>query len=275
MTSAKYAVIGHPISHSKSPLIHTMFAAANGQSMEYTAIEAPLDGFEETVRAFRAIGGQGMNVTVPFKVQAVDLCSVLTERAKLAGAVNTLTFDGDDCIAGDNFDGIGLVADLEVNLGASMRDKRVLLLGAGGSVRGALLPFIARGPEELVIANRSAEKAALLVAGIDAPAHVRGGGYDDIGAEPFDIVINATSASLNGELPPITARVFAPDCLAYDLLYGRGLTPFLRLAEQAGVRRLADGVGMLVEQAAEAFALWRGVRPATRSVIDALTVPLV
>ena len=269
----RYAVIGNPISHTKSPLIHGLFAKATGQDLEYTAIEGPLDGFADTVRAFRDAGGRGMNVTVPFKLQAFDLADELTERAKLAGAANALKFEAGR-IHADNFDGIGLVNDIQRNLGVAMRGKRVLLLGAGGAVRGALLPFLEQHPAELVIANRTPEKAEQLAAQVGASGAVRGGGYADIGTGRFDIVVNATSASLRGELPPLSPTVFAADGLAYELLYGKGLTPFLCLARNAGVKRVADGVGMLVEQAAEAFVWWRGVRPDTRTVIERLTVPL-
>jgi shikimate dehydrogenase len=268
-----YAVIGNPIGHSKSPLIHGMFAKATAQDLAYTAIEGPLDGFADAVRAFRDAGGRGMNVTAPFKLQAFELADDRSDRARLAGAVNALKFDGGR-IHADNFDGIGLVGDIQRNLGAALRGKRVLVLGAGGALRGALLPFLEQRPAELVIANRTPEKAERLVAEIGAGNVLRGGGYADIGLDRFDIVVNATSASLKGELPPVSPTVFASDGLAYELVYGKGLTPFLQLAQNAGVKRLADGVGMLVEQAAEAFLWWRGVRPDTGAAISALTVPL-
>ena len=270
----RYAVIGNPIGHTKSPLIHSMFAQASGQTLEYGAIEGPLDGFAAAVRSFAEAGGRGMNVTAPFKLQAFDLADSRTERAQRAGAVNALKFDGGR-IAADNFDGIGLVADVQRNLGFALAGKRVLMLGAGGAVRGALQPFVEQKPALLVIANRSAGKAAQLAGGFDACANVASAGYADLGTQSFDIVVNATSASLTGELPPLPASVFGPDCLAYELVYGKGLTPFLRLAQNAGATRLADGVGMLVEQAAEAFAWWRGVRPDTRAAIERLSVPLV
>ncbi len=269
-----YAVIGNPISHTKSPLIHGMFAKTTAQDLVYGAIEGPLDGFAAAVRGFRESGGRGMNVTAPFKLQAFDLADERTARAQRAGAVNALKFEGGR-IHADNFDGIGLVNDIQRNLGAPMRGKRVLLLGAGGAVRGALLPFLEQQPAELVLANRTPDKAERLAAELRSHGSVRGGGYADIGPEPFDIVVNATSASLKGELPPLSPTAFAVDALAYELVYGKGLTPFLRLAQNAGVKRLADGVGMLVEQAAEAFFWWRGVRPETRTVIASLTVPLV
>ncbi len=269
----RYAVIGNPISHTKSPLIHGLFAAATHQDLEYGAIEGRIGAFADDARAFRDAGGRGMNVTAPFKIEAFELADECTERARLAGAVNALKFEGGRILA-DNFDGIGLVNDIQRNLGCAMAGKRVLLLGAGGAVRGALLPFLMQRPAELVIANRTPDRAAALAQPLAAQGAVRGGGYADIGGGAFDVVVNATSASLKGELPPIPPAVFAPGALAYELLYGKGLTPFLRLAQQAGVQRLADGVGMLVEQAAEAFEWWRGVRPETRAVIDRLTVPL-
>jgi shikimate dehydrogenase len=271
--SDRYAVIGNPIGHTKSPLIHRSFAQATGQVIEYTAIEGPLDGFAAAVRAFRDAGGLGMNVTAPFKLKAFDLADERTERAQLAGAVNALKFEGGRILA-DNFDGIGLVNDIQRNLGLPLAGKRVLLLGAGGAARGALLPFLQQRPAELVIANRTGTKAMALADQLASKGPVRAGAYADIGRGPFDLVVNATSASLKGELPPVPATVFASGGLAYELVYGKGLTPFLRLAHNAGVQCLADGVGMLVEQAAEAFVWWRGVRPATRAVIDRIALPL-
>ena len=270
--SDRYAVIGNPIGHSKSPLIHTAFAKATNQDLEYTAIEAQLDGFAAVVHAFRANGGKGLNVTVPFKLQAFELATDQLERAQLAGAANALKFERDRVFA-DNFDGVGLVNDIQRNLSVALKGKRVLLLGAGGAARGVLLPLLAERPAELAIANRTVEKAQELARTVGAGNRIVGCGYRDI-AGTFDIVVNATSASLKGELPPIVPAVFATDALAYEMVYGKGLTPFLRLAQNAGVKRLADGVGMLVEQAAEAFVWWRGVRPQTRTLIDKLTVPL-
>ncbi len=269
----RYAVIGNPISQSKSPLIHGLFARAAGQDIEYTALEGPLDGFRDAVDAFRAAGGRGMNVTAPFKLQAFDIATERSEAAQLAGAVNAMKFEGDRVLA-ENFDGVGLVNDIQRNLGFALRGKRVLLLGAGGAARGALLPLLDEQPAELVIANRTAGKARDLAAPLAGRGRVVGCGFDELGAQRFDLVVNATSASLTAELPPVAAGVFGDDCLAYEMVYGKGLTPFLRLAQQAGAARLADGVGMLVEQAAEAFVWWRGVRPDTRPVIDRLTVPL-
>ncbi|MDW3688249.1 shikimate dehydrogenase [Cupriavidus sp. CV2] len=270
----KYVVIGNPISHSKSPLIYGMFAQATGKDIDYTAIEGQLGQFAPTVDAFRASGGRGMNITAPFKLDAFAYATDLSERARLAGAVNAMKFEGMRTYA-ENFDGVGLVRDVTHNLGCPLAGKRVLLLGAGGAARGALLPFLEQKPAQLVIANRTVEKALALASELAGYGRISGGGYAELAGQQFDVVFNATSASLRGELPPVPTTVFAEDCLAYELLYGKGLTPFLRLAQNAGVRHLADGVGMLAEQAAEAFAWWRGVRPDTRAVINHLTVPLV
>lgn len=271
-----YAVIGNPISQSKSPQIHAGFARATGQDIEYRAILGPTDSveaFAQVVRNFAADGGRGMNVTAPFKLQAFDLATDRLERAELAGATNVLKFEGQRIVA-DNFDGIGLVNDIQRNIGLSLTGKRVLMLGAGGASRGALLPILAERPAEVVVANRDVAKAQALAARFSGHGRIVGCGYGDMANERFDVVINATSASLKGELPPLAAQAFNVDGLAYEMVYGKGLTPFLRIAQEAGVRHIADGVGMLVEQAAEAFEWWRGVRPQTQAVIRQLTVPL-
>ena len=275
----RYAVIGHPIAHSKSPLIHGLFAAATGQDMTYEAIDGGADegGFDRALAAFRAAGGKGMNVTLPFKLQALAAADEASDDARLAGAANAMRFDGDR-IEARNFDGVGLVRDIEVNLGLPLKGQRVLLLGAGGATRGALVPIARAGAARIVIANRTAGKAAALAQEM-APhlpgTVVEGGGFGDLApGDAFDIVINATAASLAGEAPAVPASAFAAGALAYDMVYGKGLTPFLKLAQAAGAARVADGVGMLVEQAAEAFAWWRGVRPDTRAVLQRLTVPL-
>ncbi|WP_104657799.1 shikimate dehydrogenase [Ralstonia insidiosa] len=272
-----YAVIGNPISHTKSPLIHGLFAQAAQQDMQYTAIEgptAPDTAFANAVRAFAADGGKGMNVTAPFKLKAFAMADERSESATLAGAANALKFEGGRILA-ENFDGIGLVRDIAINLARPMAGKRVLLLGAGGAARGALLPFLAAGPAQLVIANRDVAKARALADQVAGRGPIVACGYADLEAMGrFDLVVNATSASLTSDLPPVPPSIFQPDGLAYELAYGKRLTPFLRLARNAGVCNIADGVGMLVEQAAEAFVWWRGVRPDTRPVIDRLTVPL-
>jgi len=273
-----YAVIGNPIEQSKSPLIHTAFARVTGQDIHYTKLLAPLGGFADVVDAFRTSGGRGMNVTAPFKRDAFAYATDLAPSAQMAGAVNAMKFEGDKVYA-ENFDGVGLVRDVVHNLACPLQGRRVLILGAGGATRGALLPLLAQRPAELLIVNRTVTKAQEL-AELAAKHHngsvpVRGVGYADLGEAAFDVVFNATSASLTAELPPLSSSAFAPGCLAYELAYGKGLTPFLRLAQQAGVPHLADGVGMLAEQAAEAFAWWRGLRPNTAAVIQQLTVPWV
>lgn len=270
----KYAVIGNPIGHTKSPMIHGSFAQATGQRIDYAAIEGSLDGFASDVHAFREAGGRGMNITAPFKLQAFALATERLERAEFAGATNALKFEGGRIIA-DNFDGVGLTNDIQRNLGFPLKGARMLVIGAGGAVRGALLPFLAQQPAVLVLANRTKTKAVELARQFAEHGEVQGCGYDDLAGERFDIVINGTSASLKAELPPLPAQVLRGAKLAYELVYGKGLTPFLHLAQSAGVPKLADGVGMLVEQAAEAFLWWRGVRPDTRSLIDRMTIPLV
>jgi shikimate dehydrogenase len=242
--------------------------------MEYTAILGELGQFIPTVDAFRASGGRGMNVTAPFKLDAFAYATDRSERAQVAGAVNALKFEGKRVFA-ENFDGVGLVRDVTHNLNFSLAGKRVLVLGAGGATRGALLPFLEQKPARLVIANRTVEKAEQLVSENASRGPLTGGGYAELAGQQFDAVFNATSASLIGELPPVPATVFAEGSLAYELAYGKGLTPFLRLAQNAGVQRIADGVGLQVEQAAEAFAWWRGERPGTKEMIRELTVPLV
>ncbi|ODT84496.1 MAG: shikimate dehydrogenase [Nitrosomonadales bacterium SCN 54-20] len=264
-----YAVIGNPVAHSKSPLIHVGFARQSEQDIRYEAILAPLDGFVETVVAFRQRGGKGANVTVPFKLEAHTLSSCLTERAKAAGAVNTLVFEADD-ILGDNTDGAGLVRDIAVNLGYALDDRRVLLMGAGGAARGVIRPLLDHEPAALVIANRTRQKADDLQRLFASSGNVISAAYEDLRGQEFDLVINATSASLQGDLPPLPEGIFAGASLAYDMMYGKGLTPFLQFAQQQGAARLADGIGMLVEQAAESFFLWRGIRPKTEPVIEML-----
>ncbi len=260
----RYAVFGHPIAHSKSPQIHAAFARQTGQDMSYEAILAPLDGFAASVEAFFAAGGRGANVTVPFKEEAFRLASRLSPRAQRAGAVNTLVFDADG-ILGDNTDGAGLVADLTRNLQRTLTGRRILLLGAGGAARGVIEPLLDQQPAALVIANRTVGRAQELAALFDRGIHACG--FDGVDT-PFDVVINATAASLAGELPPLSPQIFTPDTLAYDMMYGRD-TPFLAFARAHGAAT-ADGLGMLVEQAAEAFHLWRGVRPNTAPVIASL-----
>jgi shikimate dehydrogenase len=261
----RYAVIGHPVAHSKSPWIHAEFARQTRQDLDYARIEAPLDGFERTVDEFRAAGGSGANITLPFKERAFLYCKdAVAERARPVGVVNTLVFEGGK-VRGDNTDGVGLLRDLTANLGRELAGVRVLLMGAGGAARGVLAPLLQAGPRRLVVANRTADKARALARRFGASA---GGGYEDFSAEQFDLLINATSAGLAGQAPPLARSMFAPGALAYDMVYGRD-TPFLALARAAGAAA-HDGSGMLVEQAAESFLLWRGVRPDTAPVLAAL-----
>ena len=275
----RYAVIGHPIAHSQSPLIHGLFAQATAQDMTYEAIDGGAEpgGFERAVQAFRAAGGRGLNVTLPFKLAALQMANEATDNARLAGAANTLRLDGGR-IEAHNTDGIGLVRDIERTVGVPLRGRRVLLVGAGGATRGVLLPLARAGAARIAIANRTADKARALAREL-APhldgVAIDGGGLDALAAgDAFDVVINATSASLSGQAPAVPATAFAPGALAYDMVYGKGLTPFLAQAQAAGCAHVADGVGMLIEQAAESFAWWRGVRPDTRAVRARLTVPL-
>ena len=263
----RYAVIGNPISHSKSPLIHKMFAEQTAQDMSYEAIEAPLEGFAATVQRLRAEGYKGANVTVPFKFEAYQLCDRLGDRARDAKAVNTLLFQ-DGQILGANTDGAGLLADIENNLNFKLMWKDALLLGAGGAAAGVVWPLFNAGLG-VVIANRTIEKARLLAEPFTGSGTVYAKRYDELGGKQFDLVINATSSGLTDELPPLPDGLFKPGALAYDMMYGRE-TPFMAFARRQGAALVADGLGMLVEQAAEAFKLWRGVRPDTRPVLEKL-----
>lgn len=267
----RYVVIGNPIAHSKSPEIHARFAAQTGENIRYERVLAPLDGFAQTVRALVRDGIKGANVTVPFKLEAHALATQLTPRARAAGAVNTLQFDGAD-ILGDNTDGAGLVADIVRNAGVAMQEKKILLLGAGGAARGVILPILNEQPASLVIANRTVGKAAELAAHFAPHGPVAASPFDTLRA-PFDIVINATAASLAGDLPPLDPQVFSAGAFAYDMMYGKEPTVFMDFAARHGAT-VRDGLGMLVEQAAESFALWRGVRPVTVPVLDALRAAL-
>ncbi|AUM00984.1 MAG TPA: shikimate dehydrogenase [Pseudothauera hydrothermalis] len=268
----RYAVVGNPVAHSKSPLIHAAFAAQTGQTLVYEALLAPLDGFAATVETFRAAGGRGLNVTVPFKLDAFTLAERLSPRAEAAGAVNTLAFDRGD-IYGDNTDGCGLVRDLTQNLGWSLSGRRILLLGAGGAARGALLPLLMEQPAALVIANRTESRAVELADRFRAQVKdtlLHACSFDALSGSFFDVVINATAASLAAQSPALPEGLYAPGALAYDMMYGKDETPFMRAARSAGAAVVADGLGMLVEQAAESFFLWRGVRPHTRAVLATL-----
>jgi shikimate dehydrogenase len=265
----RYAVFGHPVKHSKSPQIHAAFAAQTGQAMSYEAIEAPLDGFADTLRAFSAGGGRGGNVTVPFKEEAFHLADRCDDLATQAQAVNTLRVEPDGKLTGFNTDGVGLLRDLTQNLRVELRARRVLLIGAGGAAAGLVGPLLDAGVAELVIANRTAPRASALVARFvgRGPIHVA---PLSAPGDDFDLVLNATAAGLGGQAPAVPPGVFRSGAVAYDLVYGPAAQAFLGLARQAGVTACHDGLGMLVEQAAEAFWLWRGVRPPTGPVIAAL-----
>jgi shikimate dehydrogenase len=266
----RYAVIGHPIAHSRSPRIHAAFAAAAGQHLAYDRIDAAPEAFEGIVRDFFDDGGRGLNVTLPHKEAAARLADRLTGRARLAGAVNTLARQPDGALLGDNTDGAGLMADL-ARLGIAVRSARVLVLGAGGATRGILGPLLEAQPATLVVANRTAARATALAAEFAAArGTVLGCGYDTlaslVAAGPFDLVIHATSLGLQGEAPPLPPGVVGSGSVAYDLGYGAGDTPFVRWARAQGVTRAEQGLGMLIEQAAESFFLWRGVRPDTAAL---------
>lgn len=266
--SDKYAVIGNPIAHSKSPIIHEAFAKQTGQKMCYERVLSPLDGFKKTIAELVAQGYKGANVTVPFKFEAYNLCQVRSPQALMAGAVNTLIFDGAQ-ISGHNTDGDGLVTDIQQNLGRTIKNQRVLLLGAGGAAEGVFEPLLNESPAILTIANRTLEKAALIINKfVHHKTQSLACTFEDLQHQQFDIIINATSTGLTDTALPIPNHIFANDALAYDMMYGRE-TPFLQQAKAQNAA-LADGLGMLVEQAALAFYLWRQVKPQTQSVIAML-----
>ncbi len=280
--SDRYAVVGNPVAHSRSPSIHAQFAAQTGQDIVYERLLAPLDGFVRTVEAFRDAGGRGLNVTVPFKLEAFAFAARRSPRADKAGAVNTLRFEGEGAF-GDNTDGIGLVRDISARLGLRLDGATVLMLGAGGAARGVLQPLLDAGVAALTVANRTASRAAELAA-LAADARVGGCGFDlpageraraDAGLPArFDLILNATSAGLDDEAPAIPAALYPQARLCYDMVYGARPTAFMTAAAAAGCERTADGLGMLVEQAAESFLLWRGVRPATEPVYQRLRAEL-
>lgn len=268
-----YCVFGNPVAHSKSPFIHAAFARETGEALTYEARLAPIDGFVKAVNTFIADGGRGANVTVPFKEEAFRLCDALTPRAARAGAVNTLSFS-DGRVLGDNTDGAGLVADIVDNIGFAPVGRRILLLGAGGAARGVIEPLLATGPATLVIANRSVDKAFMLADAFADLGALDAFNFSDLTGKSFDLVINATSASLGGAALPLPDGLYAPGSVAYDMMYGKGETPFLAQARAQGASRCADGLGMLVGQAAEAFFVWRGVRPAGGPVLASLRAVL-
>lgn len=266
----QYAVFGHPISHSKSPRIHTLFAEQTRQNLEYTAWDVPADRFSEELRRFAEAGGKGLSCTVPLKElawQIADKKSVQAERAK---AVNTLRIGSDGDLYGDNTDGVGLVRDLTQNLGIAITGYKILLLGAGGASRGILEPLLALKPERVVIANRTLEKAERLADEFSEVGSIQALKFDSLVGNRFNLILNATSASLRGELPPLPEGVLAPLGYCYDLAYGSQPTAFVEWGERMGAKLSTDGIGMLVEQASEAFFIWRGVRPQTVPVIERL-----
>jgi shikimate dehydrogenase len=266
----RYGVIGHPIGHSRSPMIHRLFAAQTAQDMSYEAFDVPPENLEAQLRAFAQDGVRGLNVTVPHKESVVRLAARLTERARLAGAVNTLTLTPGLCYDGDNTDGVGLLTDLHANLGLSLRGARILVLGAGGAARGIVPALLGSGPRELRIANRTVARAQELAGRLGTLGNVTACGWRELEGERFDLVINATSAGLHGESPPLPASLLAPETVCYDLSYAMTETPFVAWCRGHGVARAFQGWGMLVEQAAESFLVWRGVRPDTAPVRAAL-----
>ena len=272
MTNDLYAVVGNPISHSKSPRIHSLFASETGEPVEYTAIQAPLDDFAGTVRQFFERGGKGLNVTVPFKEDAWKLADRRTERAENAGAANTLYLDDEGRLTADNTDGCGIVRDLVVNHGVVLGQARILVLGAGGAVRGVLGPILAEHPAAITIANRTVAKADALVKlfkPVAGETALSACGFEQP-REPFDVIINGTSASLQGDLPPLSPEVLGEQTVVYDMMYSLQTTTFNQWALEQGAQIVHDGRGMLVEQAAESFRIWRGISPATRPVIEEL-----
>jgi shikimate dehydrogenase len=271
----RYGVMGNPIAHSKSPLIHSLFAHQTGQNLIYTAILVELGQFEQAVTDFEGAEGKGLNVTVPFKQEAWRFVDERSPRAERSGAVNTIVLHEDGRRFGDNTDGVGLVRDLLHNHGAGIKGKRLLLLGAGGAARGVLAPLLDERPAALVIANRTVERALELGRAFSDLGPVSGCGFADLTGERFDIIINATAASLQGEVPPLPRGVLDEGGLCYDMMYGAEPTAFVRWGGEQGALRSMDGLGMLVEQAAESFYIWRGVRPQTRPVIAAVRETLL
>jgi len=264
-----YAVMGNPIAHSKSPRIHRLFAEQTGEAVCYRAILVEPGRLAEAVAEFVAEAGKGLNITVPFKQDAWRLVDQRSPRAERAGAVNTIRIDS-GTLFGDNTDGVGLVRDLKDNLGLPLRERRILLMGAGGAARGVLAPLLEQQPALLVIANRTAQRAVELAEAFSDLGTVQGCGYDALGELQFDLLINATAASLQGDLPPLPDGILAAGGAAYDMMYGERPTAFMQWARWQGAATVADGLGMLVEQAAESFFVWRGVRPQTRPVIERL-----
>lgn len=266
----QYGVVGHPVAHSWSPFIHGLFSRETGQSMNYRLYDFTPEEFHERVRDFFKQGGRGLNITLPHKISAVDVASDLTARAAHAAAVNTLVVRNDGTLLGDNTDGTGLVRDLCDNQGIVITHRRILIIGAGGACRGVLAPLLALSPAEIVIANRTPDRAEALAKAFDKLGSTRGVGFRYISGGAFDLIINATSASLSGDIPAVPTSVIGPDTVCYDMAYGKSDTPFVRWALKLGCTRALQGWGMLVEQAAESFRVWRGMRPSTAPVLAAL-----
>jgi len=262
-----YAVMGNPIHHSKSPQIHEQFAEQCKQDLVYSAMLVPIDGFENAVKEFFKGKGKGLNITVPFKEEAYKMADSLTERAQTAQAVNTLMLQDDGSILGDNTDGAGLVGDLTLNNQVDLTGKRILVIGAGGAVRGILQPFLGQSPKSITIANRTFEKAQNLANSFSEFGPIRAAKFDDLDG-PFDVIINGTSASLNGDLPPISSNVIGSKTVVYDMMYAKQLTNFLEWAKSQGAEKVLDGLGMLVGQAAVSFELWRNHRPDSSAVLE-------
>jgi len=268
-----YGVMGNPIGHSRSPQIHAQFAKQTKQRLTYEAILVDLGGLEQAVGNFQGSGGKGLNITVPFKEDAFRLVDELSLRAKRAQAVNTIKINEDGTLLGENTDGVGLVRDLTDNLKFSLQDKRILVLGAGGAVRGVLAPLLMKNPAKLTIANRTVSKAELLAISFGDLGTVTASAFERL-AEPFDLIINGTAASLAGELPPLPDGLVTANTLCYDMMYSAKPTPFMLWGSTQGAGEVADGLGMLVEQAAESFKIWRGAEPETAAVIGAIRAEL-
>ena len=266
----KYAVFGNPIKHSRSPQIHRAFAKQTGQRLSYRSHQVELGKFADAASSFFANGGKGLNITVPFKIDAFNFADHTSERARLAGAANTLALKEDGSIFGDNTDGAGIIRDVCDNLGWSVTGKRVLLLGAGGAIRGILAPLIGLNPSHLLIANRTVKTARQLAKDFSNVGPVSACSFEALHANHFDLIINGTSASLAGELPPLPSDALTDEGCCYDMMYSDQPTPFMRWGAENAAWAVSDGLGMLVEQAAESFSIWRGIRPETERVIEAI-----
>ena len=261
-----YGVIGHPIAHSKSPVIHRQFAEQTEQDLEYRAFDIPPEGLAAELKKLVDEGLKGLNVTVPHKSSIADLVDELSDRARQAGAVNTISIDDEGRLSGENTDGVGLVHDLQENLQIRLESQQILILGAGGATRGIVPVLLEAEPQKILIANRTQEKALMLADEFSPLGNLSSCAFDELGGQRFDLIINATSAGLDGEVPPFPGSIISPEVVCYDLSYAMTDTPFISWARQRGTERVHQGWGMLIEQAAESFFIWRGVRPDTRPV---------